>query len=308
MSDDFNPETATMEDLRKAADEQAAKDSTKSPEEIAAAEAEEQRLADEAQATEDAKATAEAAKKGGFTSERTIDLGDGGGVQVFKGKGNTREDALEDLTNKLADAQRNASRKIREQEVKIKANTQEAAKPEDEAILSEQMLKNPTDAFKKMFKSVTGVEIDDFKTTHQKQKAFLASREKEQTGNAFVTANPDYADTPRNGKLINKFCELHNDFSLEGLNKAYQDLNESGLLDVKGEEASAEQKKADAEAKRIADAAKADSSSRTRRASGLSTQRRSTVTPTNTDPTEEELATMPLDKLKALANKQLATA
>src|SRR5690348_12024093 len=40
--------------------------------------------------------------------QREIDLGDGSGVQVF------RADSLEELVDKLAEAQRNATRKIRE--------------------------------------------------------------------------------------------------------------------------------------------------------------------------------------------------
>jgi hypothetical protein len=300
-------EKMTLDDLRKAAEAEALAASTKTPVQIEA----EQQAADDKVAADKAeqdRVDAEEAKKTQktFYRERTIDLGDGAGVQVFKGKGATSEDALEDLTDKLAEAQRHATKKIREQEAKLKVHTEEPkVTPEDDAMLSEQLLKTPTEAFKKLFKQVTGVDITEFKTTHQKEKAFLAAQEKRTAADEFVASNPEFADTPRNGKLINKWCELHNDFSLDGLNKAYQDLNESGLLDVKGEEASDEQKKVEAETQRIAEAAKASSSQRTRKSSGLSTQRRTAV-PTPNGPTEEELYSMPLDKLRGLANKQLA--
>jgi hypothetical protein len=48
----------------------------------------------------------------------------------------------------------------------------------------------------------------------------------------------------------------------------------------------------------------AASSQRTKRSSGLSTQRHSVV-PAVAEPTEDELYEMPLDKLRALANQAL---
>jgi len=50
----------------------------------------------------------------------------------------------------------------------------------------------------------------------------------------------------------------------------------------------------------------AASSQRTKRSSGLSTQRHSVV-PTATEPTEDEAYRMPLEQLRDLANAQLAS-
>lgn len=302
----LDPETMTMDELRLAAEEEARKASTKTPEQLA----EEQKQQAEADKAEQERIAAEEAKKTPktFYRERTIDLGDGAGVQVFKGKGDSSEAALEDLTDKLAEAQRNATKKIRELNDKVKTNPVEKTfTPEDDAIYSAELLKTPTAAFKKLFKEVTGVDVEEFKTVTAREKAFQAAQEKKSVADLFVAAHPDFADTERNGRLINKWLTLHNDFSLDSFEKAYQDLNESGLLDVKGEEASAEQKAAEAEKQRIAAEAKELSSQRTRKASGLSTQRRSAVPPP-TEPTEDDMYKMPLEELRKLANQQLAKA
>src|SRR5450631_1656081 len=54
-----------------------------------------------------------------FIYKKEIDLGDGSGVQVFTGKGASALDALEELSEKLADAQRHATKKIHELSTRI---------------------------------------------------------------------------------------------------------------------------------------------------------------------------------------------
>lgn len=300
----IDAETMSMDELRKAAEAEALA-ASKTPEQIEAEKkaADEQAVVDKAE--QERVAAEEAAKKTPktFYRERTIDLGDGAGVQVFKGKGATSEDALEDLTDRLAEAQRNATKKIRELNAKVKPEVR--ATPEDDALLAAELLKAPSSALDNYFKS-KGFDIEETKKRNAEVAAEQETKKRQRIGNEFVASHPDFADTPHNANLINKWLALHNDFSSDSFEKAYQDLNESGLLDVKGEEASAEQKAADAEAQRIAAAAKEASSLRTRKASGLSTQRRSAVPPP-TEPTEAELYKMPMDELRRLANKQLAT-
>ena len=292
----LDPETMSMEDLRKAADEQARAQSTQVAE-VVTQDAKQEEVREETEQQE-VKVAA-----GPFFAERSIDLGDGAGIQVFKGKGATREDALESLSDKLAEAQTHATKKIRELS-KAKPVVETVSK-DDEALYSAELLSSPTIAFKKLFEKMTGIPIEEFKTVTAREKAFQAAQEKKQAADAFVVANPDYHDTPRNGQLINKWCALHNDFSTEGLTKAYTDLAESGLLQVKDAEAGGEQKKAEAEARRIADAAEAASSQRTRRASGLSTQRR-TPTPVAGALSEEDMYALPLEELRKRANQQIA--
>lgn len=290
---EFDPETASMEDLRRAAEVEAAKAST-TP-------------VTEPVVTTTPVVVDPPVTEGPFEFKRTIDLGDGAGVQVFTGKGDSREGAWENLTDKLAEAQKHATTKIRELSAKVKTTPAEVVvSKDDEALYSAELLATPTIAFKKMFKAVTGVDVEEFKTVTAREKAFQEARSKKGVADQFVAANPDFLDNDRNGKLINKWLTLHNDFSLEGFNKAYTDLNESGLLQVKGAEAGDEQKKAEAEAQRIADAAEAASSQRTKKSSGISTQRR-TATPVVAEPSEEDMYALPLEELRKRANQQLAS-
>jgi hypothetical protein len=292
-------EAMSLEDLRKHAEEEARKQSTKTPEQLA----EEQKAADEAAKAEAERVAAEEeATVKEFFAERSFDLGDGAGSQVYKGKGATREEALEDLSNKLIEAQKNATKRIKE--LKAPKKDEPVVTKEQEALLAAELVQSPSETIKKILKA-NGVDLEDVKESANFVKTQKEATKKKTTADTFVATHKDYADTPHNGRLINKWCELHNDFSLEGMNKAYQDLNESGLLQVKGEEASAEQKEAEAEAQRIAEAAKVNSSQRTRKASGLSTHTRTPV-PVKTELSEDEMYAMPLDKLRALANKQLA--
>src|SRR5437868_2462551 len=69
---------------------------------------------------------------------RTIDLGDGSGVQVFEAP------TLEELVDKLAKAQENATRKIRELAAKVKIEpapeTKSKLSPDEEFVLGQEML------------------------------------------------------------------------------------------------------------------------------------------------------------------------
>ena len=296
MATELEMEAMSLEDLRKNAEEEARKQSTKTPSEIAA----EQKASDDAAAQAEADRKANEVKE--YFAERSFDLGDGAGSQVYKGKGATREEALEDLSNKLIEAQKNATKRIKE--LKTTKTPETAITKEQEALLAAELVQKPSETIAKILKA-QGIDLEDVKESANFVKSQKEVSKKKTAADAFVAAHPDYFDNGRNGQLINKWCELHNDFSLEGMNKAYQDLNESGLLQVKGEEASVEQK-AEAERQRIAaEAAALLSSQRTKKASGISTHHRSTVVPT-TEPSEDELNSMPLDKLRQLANKQIA--
>lgn len=286
----LDPETISMDELRKLAEAEALAQSTTPV------------LTTATVVPEKETPIAEVAPKT-FFSERTIDLGDGAGVQVFKGKGESREAALEDLSDKLADAQKHATKKIRDLS---KAKPVEKTYTKDEeSLYSAELIATPTTAFKKLFKDVTGVDVEEFKTVTAREKEFQAGQTRKAIGDRFVAAHPEFLDSARNAQRLNKAVTLQGDFSLENLEKAYQDLNESGLLEVKGEEASAEQKAAEAEAQRIAATATETSSLRTRRASGLSTQRRTAV-PVAAASSEEDMYALPLEELRKLANKQLS--
>jgi len=287
----FDPETASMDDLRKAAEVEAAKASTDTTTFVV----------DPPANVVPLDPTADEPKV--FFAERTIDLGDGAGVQVFRGKGASREEALEEMGDKLAEAQRHATAKIRELGKQTKKAEPTVSK-DDDALLAAELLATPSAALEKVLRAKYG-DPEEIKEAIATVKATKVAQQKKGAADQFVAKHPDFLDNDRNGKLINRWLTLHNDFSLEGFEKAYTDLNESGLLQVKDAEAGGEQEKAEAEAKRIADAAEAASSQRTKKSSGISTQRR-TTTPVATEPSEEDMYALPLEEIRKRANQQLA--
>lgn len=276
-------ETMSLEDLRKAAEEEARKLSTKP----SITEVEEEEEEQEEPAKE-------------FFAERSFDLEDGAGSQVYKGKGASREDALEDLSNNLIVAQKNATKRIKE--LKAPKPQEPVISKEQESLLAAELVQKPSETITKILKA-HGIDLDDVKESTKFIKSQKEAGKKKASADSFVAQHPDYADTDHNGKLINKWCELHNDFSLDSFNKAYQDLNDSGLLQVKGEEAGRGQEK-DKPTTRTEEEVEVISPRVTKKTSGLSTHRR-TVVPVATEPSEDELYSMPLDKLRALANKHL---
>lgn len=237
---------------------------------------------------------------------RTIKGVDGGADEVFEA------DSVEALVDKIADAKEHATRKIREQEKELKAKREAERQftQDEEFIYSQELLKNPTVAFKKLFKDVTGVDIETFKNTQQRSQALVDATDKQSAISTFLTTHPDYVDSEKNGKLMNKW--MGGVLTVESFNKAYDDLTASGLLDLKGNEAHAGQEQPKPKAERIAQPKVEEvTSQRTKKGSGVSTQSRPTAGPTNTEPSEDELydpSKYSLDEIKRRANAQLGKA
>ncbi len=284
-------ETISMDELRKLAEEEARKQTT-----TTVPEKKEETPTEEIEETEEQPEVKE------FFAERSFDLGDGAGSQVYKGKGATREDALEDLTDKLIKAQESATKRIKE--LKAPKTQEPTITKEQESLLAAELVQKPSETIAKILKA-QGIDIEDVKESAKFVKTQKAITAKRTAADVFVAAHPDYADTDHNGRLLNKWCELHNDFSTEGMNKAYQDLNDSGLLQVKGEEAGHVQVE-DKSGTRTEPKTEVTPITRvTKKASGVSTHSK-TVTVTRTEPTEDELNSMSLDELRRRANQQLA--
>jgi hypothetical protein len=239
--------------------------------------------------------------------EYKIDLEDGSGVQVFKGA------SVEDVMNKLGEAQKHATRKIREQAEQLKKYGAQAAKDaaDNEYVLGQELLSKPTEAFKKMFKETTGVDIDNFKTKWERVEALETAQtvqaiesRKNEAANQFLVAHPEFVANKNNGARLERAVNLlvaeansknqQPDFAAF-LESAFTDLSESGLLELKTDEPVKKEVVAEPT---VAVAA------HTRRASGLSSRARTVTTPRNTEPTEAELESMPLEQLKALANRR----
>lgn len=249
---------------------------------------------------------------------REIDLGDGSGKQVFEA------DTLEGLLDKLTEAQFNATKKIREQEARLKQVTpakKDEPKPElsedEEFVLSQELLSHPSLAVKKIFKQMTGYDITEFKTVADRAKAFevvQAQQEElkrqETAADTFVAAHPEYVPNARNGARLQKALNLLiSEKKTQGeavdyptlLEHAYRDLSESGLLEVKSNDSTVDEESTGAVKPRIVATEDVVSAQR-KKASGLSTRGRNVATG-RFEPNDEDLYTMPLDKLRELASK-----
>jgi hypothetical protein len=239
--------------------------------------------------------------------EYRIDLADGSGVQVFKGS------SPEEVMDKLGEAQKHATIKIREQAEQLKRYSAQAEKEQadNEYIYGQELMTAPTTAFKKLFKETTGVDIDTFKTKWERVEAFEAAQQvqaieskKNNAATAFLAAHPEFIANKSNGAKLEKAVNLlvaeaernqiEPDFQAF-LEDAYADLSESGLLQLKADEEIIAKKSPVEPVKEVQVVA------HTRRASGLS--QRAAAPTRRSEPTEEELYSMPLDKLRELGQR-----
>lgn len=219
---------------------------------------------------------------------REIDLGDGSGRQVFEA------DTLDGLVDKLASAQEHATRKIRELSTKRPEPVVEKLDPNQEWLLSQELIATPTETFKKMFEKTVGMPIDAFKTRTAKLEAFEQAQTEEANGRAFLAKHPEFVQNSANASRMERYIRTYKlEGTPENIEQAYKDLSDSGLLELKSEE--------DVDgAQRIAEARPVAAR---KVASGISSKRSSTVNRAQ-EPTEEDLYSMPLDKLRSLALKE----
>jgi len=316
INNEVNLEELSLEEIRKLAEEESRQQS----EEIGKTKIEQPRNDDGTFAPKEKTEGAEESNDDGpeeFVFERTVDLGDGSGKQVFRGKGTTEVEALQNLADKLATAQEHATKKIRELAKKVPAPQAEERKftAEDEFIYSQELLAKPTEAFKKLFKDVTGVDISQFKTVHQRNQAIIEAQQqtenRQKVGDQFVALHPEYDDTnDTNAKRMAEALQLSGDYSLDSFEKAYQFLKSSGLLVLKGEEAHAGAEAEKQVEERIAQKPATEvTPQRTKKASGISTKGRPAAQVLNTLPSEDDLydsSKYSLEDVKRLANQQLA--
>jgi hypothetical protein len=254
-----------------------------------------------------------------FMASREIDLGDGSGVQVFEAEGESKEAALEALSDKIADAQKNATIKIRAQEAELRdlrAKNAERTAPkeptaDEEYVLAQEFSKMPKATFRKMFEEVTGMKPEEFQTMKQAADAYQTATATTEAISTFVAMHPDYEDAgtvgDKNGKLMRmKLAELRLPVTSENLAKAYLHLKESGLLALKGEEANPVAEETVEETERIAPPPPVPAQQRTKKVSTIGTHSRVAPAPPPAEPTEDDAYKMPLEELKRLANKQMA--
>jgi hypothetical protein len=290
---EFDPETATYEELVAAAQKEADEEAKRQQEQ---GQTEQQRdetgkFLKREQSSSKREQTEEVDE---IVYRREIDLGDGGGVQVFEGA------TPDEVIDKLAKAQENATRKIRELTAAKKAEDEKkpARTPEQEWILSQELLANPTDTISKMFEEVVGMPPTAFKSRMDRLAAFEKAQSEEQAAQEFITKHPEYVPNARNAQRIEKYVRTYelDGTKAESIEKAYADLVEGGLLETKAAEKT-QQTQETTQQTRIVSETQAQGRQRT--SSGISSKR--TVTNRAPEPTEEELYNLPYDKLRALA-------
>ena len=175
--------------------------------------------------------------------ERVIDLGDGSGVQRFEA------DSIEELVDKLAKAQENATRKIREQARQIKTGLglvtpdPETPIPEykprqrtaDEEWKRTQDLTDPA----KARGAIRSIVEDEFGAPVEKVRQALTAIELAQRVNASKIEvdewveehSSDYYPCAENLRNMMGYLESHKmALTKKNCNIAYEDLRDSGLL------------------------------------------------------------------------------
>jgi hypothetical protein len=242
--------------------------------------------------------------------EKKIDLGDGSGVQVFRGVGDNLAEAYESLADKLAKAQTEATRKIRELSRKVKVDEVKTAQQlADEEYVTKQRLQTDPRA------TIAQIVEEEIARRNVAEAEKLQRSYDVQTN--FVNTHPTYEANPENGTKLAKWVQLHgySEFTDENMEEAFQDLTASGLLKVKSEGAgvatdgSTKDEGGLPEAKVTATAA-----TKSKKSSGVSSRGSRTVVNQPSGPSEDELYgkdangnwKLSQEKLRELADQETA--
>lgn len=284
---ELNPETMPLADLKAAALAEEKKEETK-PAPAAVSDME----------LPPAEAEAEEAPEQ-FVYKKEIDLGDGSGVQVFTGTGATKDEAFEDFAEKMADAQRNATIKIQDLTKRVKAEDTRTAqqKTDDEYVIAQRLQKEPSKTMREVVNEVIAER-------ESAQKQSLAAQQ------SFVDTHPEYVADADNGRRITAEVQRlgYSEFSETSLEKAYQSLKASGLLKLKAEEAGGTTEAETEEPQRIVEPKVEATQPRSPKKASTVSTRGAGSPAVKTGPSEDELYSMPMEKLKQISNEQLARA
>jgi hypothetical protein len=207
-------------------------------------------------------------------------------------------DSLESLVDKIAEGKKNANKKIQEfiKEKRLAVAQTEQVSKDDEYLIQQKLKDSP----KKTIREVVNEVIEERLAKEQRSNEVQSQ---------FVQTHPDYFATPENGRKLAAEVKLSgaSEFTSEGLEKAYQSLRRSGLLQLKPKVAddatAAEPKDTQQTVEPKVDATQQRSP---KKGSTISARGAVKAVTPNAAPTEDELYKMPMEDLKKLANKQLA--
>lgn len=168
--------------------------------------------------------------------EREINLGDGSGVQVFRGVGATETEAYTALADELASAQANATKKIRElTQTSVSTNAPDTTTtPENEFLLQQRLLDAPRATIRELFKEEFGMSPTEIKAKLAKADAALEAQTIDRASDAFLAANPDYFVSEQNGRRMVRQLEIEGlPPTTENMQKVYDGLKADGLITPK---------------------------------------------------------------------------
>src|SRR5271169_6328632 len=230
-----------------------------------------------------------------------IDLGEGSGKQVFEGE------TPEALIEKLGEAQRNATIKIRELSAAKKVE-QKPVEMADAAkwVLAQELATDPAKAFDKLLQQQTGMTAAELKALRDTVNQTAATT-REQTRNqqeydatvVFRKDHPEYVANEINGKKMVQWLKLNGlPGTVENITKAFEELSGDGLLQL-GE---SNTQGGATNGSRIVKVGGYTHKA----ASGLSTKRSGGTSKATSEPTEEEAYKLPMEELEKLANASMA--
>lgn len=174
-----------------------------------------------------------------------IDLGDGSGKQIFKGR---RKD---DVTAQLIQAQTHASRKIRQQERQLKLGQGLVVPDKEQPVVPfapreltkeerwqlSQDLQDPSkaaSAMEKMLAASIGAGPEDIRTTLNESKEASRMMQGYIIASRWKALHPEfYADSPANLAAMEAYF-VKNQLAVteKNFDIAFQDLSDSGLLET----------------------------------------------------------------------------
>jgi len=241
-------------------------------------------------------------------ARQEIDNGDGSGVDVYEAEGDTELEAYKNLAAKIADGKANANKKIRELSSKVKVQTAEEKQTQVDLdyILQQRMKTEPAKAIKDLVaEEITKISKAESDKKTQEAAAIQRSLATQQN---FVDEHPDYVGNTRNGNVMRDWvlARGEKEFTTDNLNKAYEALKTDGLLELKDAQADGVAEVEAKDTQRTAAPKVEATQQRSQRRGSTITTGRPTAPKVSVAPTEDEAYSMPLDKLKELANRSFS--
>jgi hypothetical protein len=168
-----------------------------------------------------------------------VDIGEGG-AQVFTGIGVSPEEAVTDCLRQVVEAQKHATRKIRELSAKATPVVEvHTPSPDEEAALAQRLLSEPSAALEDFYQKRRAEERK--REAEERQAAEQVAKKVDLEAKRFIAATPDFYECKKNATRIEGWLKLNGNLepTFENFQAAYTDLAADGLLVPKPAETTA---------------------------------------------------------------------